>query len=111
MKAITMDMQQVSKHLNHTTIVMETTYRNGTIQTKPPGDQQQQEYRETRTTKITDTYTKVQLRLTSQQAESARYPAQRRPERSIGNADSGHARPSEGRGTAGQSTSEQRLLQ
>jgi hypothetical protein len=51
----------------------------------------------------------MQLRLTSQQPESAQYPAQRLPEHSTGNADLAHDRPSEERGTADQSTSEPRL--
>ncbi len=52
---------------------------------------------------------KAELRLTLQQPESALYSAQRRPEHSTGNAGSARDRPSGERGTAGQSTSEQRL--
>jgi hypothetical protein len=92
---------------------MKTTHRSRTIQTEPSNTQQQpsaariQRKRNQKT--ITDTNTKVQLRLTSQQPESAQYPAQRLPEHNTGNADSTHARPSEERGTADQSTSEPRL--
>ena len=41
------------------TIKMKTTHRSRTIQTEPPSNQQQQEYRETRTTKITNTSRKL----------------------------------------------------
>jgi hypothetical protein len=109
MKAITLNMQYPANVITTLTIVMKTTHRSTTIQIKPSNSQQQQEYGGTETTKITDTNTKVELRLTSQQPESAQYPAQRLPEHNTGNDDSTHARPSEERGTADQSTSELKL--
>jgi len=66
--------------------------------------------RETRRTKSNkNKHIKVRLRLTSQPAESARYPAQRHPEHSTGSAGITHGRPSEERRTADQPTSEPRL--
>ncbi|MFN9980655.1 MAG: hypothetical protein ACK53Y_12095, partial [bacterium] len=56
--------------------------------------QQQQEYKETRTGKVTKTSIQNNLKLTSQPAESARYPAQRHPKHSIGSAGITHGRPS-----------------
>ncbi len=71
--------------------------------------QQQQEYKETRTTESNQNKYTKELKLTSQPAESARYPAQRHPKHSIGSAGITHGRPSGERRTAGQPTSEPQL--
>ncbi|MFN9980348.1 MAG: hypothetical protein ACK53Y_10560 [bacterium] len=71
--------------------------------------QQQPEYKETRTRKVTKTSIQNNLKLTSQPAESAQYPAQSPPKHRIGSANITHGRPSGERRTAGQSTSEPQL--
>jgi hypothetical protein len=83
------------------------------MQTEPPDTQRshhQQKAQKTGTTISPNTIQKkTDLKLTSQQPESALYSAQRRPEHSTGNSGSKRDRPSGEQGAAGQSTAEQRL--